>query len=218
MAKFRAISHGIRDGKEELEIAPGKFILITPKIRDKARESLIKDHAKRLCCVEGGTRKHSRLILEEAADVFADLGINEAVRLTGVPAPAIYAHIKRRRSAEGLPSIRRGQTYRLKPASAAVAAAPPARSPTGEPDTPKTPKKRDKPRESRGDAPFQLPPNTPRRRPDTRRKWRGVTERYLAPENPAPWAGASKVPLPSVQRDPLWLQPPGRRGLRGAGV
>lgn len=235
MSKFRAISHGMRGGKEEIEIAPGKFILVTPRLKDKARESLIKDHAKRLRCVEGGTRNHSRLILEEAADVFLDMGMDEAVRLTGVPPSAIYGYIKKRREDDGLPSIRRGQSYRKRakpaigpvtesaiepppePATSGPEEAPPDHSPTHEPDTPKTPKPV-RPKVSQADEPIRLPPNTPRRRRDTRRKWKGVIERYLAPKSYALLAGPSKVPLPSVRTDLPWAREQSRPGLRGAGV
>lgn len=110
--------------KERVEIFPGHWIEVTPKLKKQAglRKSarvvatLMGEtiEAARDIAMKNGNTKYTRLMLDEAARIARKDGMAEAIKATGIGKESIILRVKQLRRKEGIARVRpTGNRYML---------------------------------------------------------------------------------------------------------
>lgn len=223
------------DTHEEIEIAPGKFILITKRVRDNAAAARMRLEIRREIYRQARIgNKYSRLILEEAIKLYRELGKKEGFRISGIPYDSVRSYFK-----QTYP----GQYFMAKPRDPNRPKRVVNHGKVGRPPSMKTLALRAEAAERarlgqvaiRGHRKpksqtyaHPIGPvralRSPRIKPfldDRIHRWR-IVPNARGPYRPRlkrmPLEGPAKLPLPSVQCDPVWARPWQSRALRGAGI
>jgi len=223
------------DTHEEIEIAPGKFILVTRRVRENAMAARMRLQTRRDIYRQARIgNKYSRLILEEGIKLCRELGKKEGCRVAGIPYDAIKDYFKRTYPGQYFlqkprdpnapkKEVRHGILGR-KPSSRTLAlrAAAAERERLGQVAI-RGPRR---PKNQTYDYPIGpvRASRSPRVKPfldDRIHRWRSVSvygKRYRPRPRRKALGDSAKLPLPSVQRDPVWARPWQSRALRGAGI
>lgn len=88
--------------KEEIEIVPGVFVMVTPKVKLGAGVAKLCRMSSTLSSVDryramessGFIGRHSVLIVDEAVSLATDMGARKASAITGVPVPTIVNRMR----------------------------------------------------------------------------------------------------------------------------
>ena len=220
---------------EEIEIAPGKFILITKRVRENAVAARTRLEIRKEIYRQARVgNKYSRLILEEAIKLCRELGRAEGCRISGIPYDAVKAYFKQTRPGQNFlrnlrdPSLPKkevrhgvlGRKPSMKTLALRAAAAEKERLGQVAIRGPRKPKNQTY---AHPIGPVRAA-RSPRIKPfldDKMHRWR-IVPNARGPYRPRlkkmPLEGPAKLPLPSVQHDPVWARPWQSRALRGAGI